>query len=192
MKGWTRGAGLAIMIAVLVLAGCNKKQGGESGANMASLGSGTGSAAGTRWAVPKRWVPQGERPMRAATYAIPEEEGDPEKGECAVFYFGSGQGGDVQSNINRWIGQFETSGVPAQSEREVSGMKLTLVQIAGAYLAPAGPMMQSTGKKENYRLLGAIVEAPEGLVFFKLVGPARTITAAEGEFHAMIASLAKL
>jgi len=82
--------------------------------------------------------------------------------------------------------------VPAQSEREVSGMKLTLVQIAGAYLAPAGPMMQSTGKKENYRLLGAIVEAPEGLVFFKLVGPAATITAAEGEFHAMIASLAKL
>jgi len=71
MKGWTRGAGLAIMIAVLVLAGCNKKQGGESEANMASLGSGTGSAAGTRWAVPKRWVPQGERPMRAATYAIP-------------------------------------------------------------------------------------------------------------------------
>jgi hypothetical protein len=52
-------------------------------------------------------------------------------------------------------------------------------------------MMESQGKKENYRLLGAIVEAPEGLVFFKFTGPAKTIGASEAEFDAMIGTMAK-
>jgi hypothetical protein len=52
-------------------------------------------------------------------------------------------------------------------------------------------MMAPTGKKENFRLLGAIVEGPQGSVFFKLTGPASTIAAAEQEFDALIGSLTK-
>ncbi|MBF8248785.1 MAG: hypothetical protein HW374_1585 [Bacteroidetes bacterium] len=52
-------------------------------------------------------------------------------------------------------------------------------------------MMQSQGKKENYRLLGAIVEAPKGSVFFKFTGPANTISTATPEFDAMVSSAAK-
>jgi len=79
-----------------------------------------------------------------------------------------------------------------RATKSVGGMNVTLVDINGAYLAPAGPQMQSTGKKENYRLLGAIVEGPEGMVFFKFTGPAKTIGEAQGEFNAMIASLSKV
>ena len=50
-------------------------------------------------------------------------------------------------------------------------------------------MMQSQGKKPGWRLIGAIVEAPEGLVFFKCVGPAATIQKAEKEFEELLASL---
>jgi hypothetical protein len=159
---------------------------------MASLGSATGSAAGLHWSIPKKWTEQGQRQMRVATYTIPAAEGDAETGECAVYYFGNDQGGTVDQNIERWIGQFETNGVPSRSRKDVNGMKVTLVQVAGAYLAPAGPMMQSSGKKENFRLLGAIVEGPEGLVFYKFTGPAKTLSAAEGEFNAMVESLAKI
>jgi hypothetical protein len=175
-------------------AGCTKKQqqSGQAGADMASLGSATGSVAGIRWSVPKRWTEQGQRPMRVATYAIPAADGDAETGECAVFYFGNDQGGTVDQNIERWIGQFETGGVPVKSRKDVNGMKVTLVHVAGAYLAPAGPMMQSSGKKENFQLLGGIVEGPEGSVFYKFTGPANTVTAAEGEFNAMVESLAKI
>jgi hypothetical protein len=35
------------------------------------------------------------------------------------------------------------------------------------------------------------VEAPEGLVFFKLTGPAATIAGAEGGFEALVASIAR-
>ncbi|HUI10399.1 MAG TPA: hypothetical protein VL221_08730 [Bacteroidota bacterium] len=184
-------AGAALV--ALPLAGCSKKQSADiPGANMASLGSSTGVTAGIRWSIPKRWTDEGTRPMRVATYGVSASEGDPEGGECAVFYFGSNQGGTVDQNIDRWVTQFETTGMPIRATKSIGGMNVTLVQIAGAYLAPSGPQMQSTGKKENFRLLGAIVEGPEGMVFFKFTGPAKTIGEAEGEFNAMIASLAKV
>jgi hypothetical protein len=129
--------------------------------------------------------------MRVATYSVPAAEGDAEGGECAVFYFGTGQGGDVNSNIERWGSQFESAAKAVKTTMQVSGMNVTRVQISGTYLAPAGPMMESQGKKENYRLLGAIVEAPEGMVFFKFTGPAKTIAAADTEFDALIGSASK-
>jgi hypothetical protein len=126
-----------------------------------------------------------------ATYSIPASQGDPEGAECGVSYFGADQGGAIDMNIDRWIAQFEPSGTPSRSTREVSGMKVTLVQVAGAYLAPAGPMMAPTGKKDNYRLLGAIVEGPQGSIFFKVTGPAASVGAAEQEFDGLISSLSK-
>jgi hypothetical protein len=147
--------------------------------------------AGMTWSRPQRWEKSADRPMRSATYSIPPTEGDAEGGECAVFFFGAGQGGDVSLNIQRWASQFEPADQASKTTSEVENMKVTRVQIDGVYLAPSGPMMQSQGKKENYKLLGAIVEAPKGLVFFKCTGPAKTISATQFEFDAMISSVAK-
>jgi hypothetical protein len=191
MKSWRVVVMALACGAVLALAGCSKKQEAAPPKTVA-LSDITGSTAGVKWGVPTRWSTQGERPMRVVTYTIPVAEGDPEAAECAVFYFGGGQGGDVDANLNRWASQFETSGAMARAEKQVGGMKVTTVGIVGAYLAPSGPMMQSSGKKENYRLLGAIVEGPQGSIFFKLTGPAKTVTAAEGEFSALVESLAKM
>jgi hypothetical protein len=49
--------------------------------------------------------------------------------------------------------------------------------------------MQSQGKRAGYRLLGAIVEGPGGLIFFKFTGPAPTVAAAQAEFDALVASI---
>ncbi len=149
------------------------------------------AVAGVRWTIPSSWTAGPARQMRVATYMIPAAPGDQEGAECGVFFFGSGQGGDVQMNIDRWVQQFENPKGPEQSTKEVNGLKVVTVQIAGTYLAPAGPMMQATGKHENYRLLGAIVSAPEGSVFFKLTGPAKTVAAAEKDFNSLVQSLMK-
>jgi hypothetical protein len=122
---------------------------------------------------------------------VPAASGDAEGGECAVFHFGGDQGGAVQANITRWVGQFENPDKPVQSETEIDGMKVTTVTVNGTYLAPGGPMMQSQGKKENFRLLGAIVEGPEGSVFFKLTGPVKTLKAAQKDFESLAASVHK-
>jgi hypothetical protein len=149
-----------------------------------------GTAAGVKWTVPASWKLEAGRPMRVATYSIPSASGT-EAGECGVFFFGSGQGGGVDENLNRWVSQFEGGAPPRKSEKTVGGWKVHLVDVSGTYLAPGGPMMQSQGKKPGYRLLGAIVEAPNGMVFFKCTGPAATISKAQADFDRMIGSLAK-
>lgn len=149
-----------------------------------------GTAGGVRWSLPAGWSAGPARPMRVATYAIPAARGA-EPGECGVYYFGKGEGGGVEENIARWSQQFQGSPRAAVTQRTVAGLRIHRVVISGTYLSPAGPMMQSQGSRPNYRLLGAIVEAPGGLVFFKCTGPAATMTAAEKSFDALIASLAK-
>ena len=129
--------------------------------------------------------------MRLATYSIPAVAGDSEGAECAVFYFGTGQGGNVRANIDRWIGQFKADSKPQESSRTVNGIQVTTVIVDGTYLAPGGPMMQSQGEKPGYRLLGTIVEAPEGPVFFKTTGPKATVAAAEQDITALIDSVRK-
>ena len=144
---------------------------------------------GLEWTVPARWTVQGERPMRLATYSVPRVKGDAEDGECAVFYFGPNQGGGVEDNIDRWIGQFENPSTPLRSTRTVRGLSIARVRMHGAYLAPGGPHMESQGKKPDFMLMGAIVTGPQGAVFFKLIGPAKTVGAAAAEFDRMIAGL---
>jgi hypothetical protein len=130
--------------------------------------------------------------MRAATYVVPAAAGDKEEGECAVFYFGPGQGGGVDDNIKRWIGQFQPGG--AQPKKAISttgaGLKITTVEHSGTFMA-GGPMTQERTSKPGYRLFGAIVEAPEGNVFFKLTGPEKTVAAAKPAFEKMLQSVKK-
>ncbi|HXS81865.1 MAG TPA: hypothetical protein VN896_04030 [Methylomirabilota bacterium] len=145
-------------------------------------------ASGIRWTAPAGWHAGGERPMRLATYTVGP---DPHHvAECAVFHFGAGQGGGVDDNIDRWVGQFE--GTPGSSRRTmtVHGLNVTRVEIAGTFLAP-GADMQSQGRLPAWKLLGAIVEGPQGPVFFKFTGPANVIDGAAQEFDALLASLEK-
>jgi hypothetical protein len=150
----------------------------------------TESAGGVQWTVPAKWAAGAGSSMRVATYAVPGAKSSP-AGECAVFFFGAGQGGSVADNVARWGKQFEGAPTPASKPLDVNGLKVTRAEVSGTYLAPGGPMMQSTGKRTGYRLLGAIVEAPEGNVFFKLTGEAATVAAAQSDFDALVASLKK-
>ena len=135
--------------------------------------------------------------MRAATYTIPKAAGDPEDGECAVFYFGAGQGGGVNENIQRWIGQFEApGGGPADklaktSKSTANGLPVTRVDVTGSYKAAGGPMMQASASKPGYRMLGAIVEGPQGALFFKFTAPAKTAGARQPEFEKLLQSISR-
>ena len=74
-----------------------------------------GSAGGIRWTMPASWQVGPPQPMRAATYTIPAAAGS-EAGSCGVFYFGKNQGGTVDDNLTRWVGQFEGATAPTKAE----------------------------------------------------------------------------
>ena len=98
--------------------------------------------------------------MRAATYSVPSASGDQEGGECAVFFFGPGQGGAVQANIDRWIGQFEQPDGKPSSERAtqrretINAITVTTIDLSGTFLGGGPGMGSAAPKKPGYRLLG--------------------------------------
>jgi hypothetical protein len=68
-------------------------------------------------------------------------------------------------------------------------MQVTTVDHSGVYLAGA-PMGPKT-KKAGYRLIGVIVEGPQGNVFFKLTGQAKTVAAAQPQLEQMLRTMRK-
>ena len=187
---------VSIVASIGLIAGCSKKT-NESKEQSQQQTAGPGAAAipnsvaGIHWTVPQGWTAEPRQQMRAATYKASAPKEGIEPADCGVFYFGNGQGGTVEDNLNRWISQFEKGGKHEFSNKIVNGLKLTSIQIAGTYLSPAGAMMESTVRKQDYRLLGAIVEGPQGMVFFKFTGPAQTAGAHEANFNQLVSSLAK-
>lgn len=153
-----------------------------------------GTTGPLRWKAPDSW--DGVQPsssMRLAEYHAPGPDGS-EPAVMSIFFFGPGGGGGVDANIDRWVGQFsQPDGTPSakaakRSERQVNGMKVHLIDVSGTYSAGAAMVQGSAGSKENQRVLGAIVEAPGGLFFFKLLGPKVTMDKQEANFNAFVES----
>jgi hypothetical protein len=127
--------------------------------------------------------------MRLATYMVAPGA------ECGVYYFGSGQGGSVDANLDRWIGQFlQADGKSSKAaakivKRTIHGWPVTTVDVSGAYTGMGGPALQPGPAMSGYRMLGAIVEGPQGSIFIKFTGPAKTVAANQAEFEKMLESL---
>ena len=150
------------------------------------------------WVAPPRWqlVPNASS-MRLATYRVPHAPGDTVDAELSITQ----AGGTAEANAKRWIGQFGPSAekTAKESRRRVGPgplpLEVVVVDVAGTY---AGGMGNDDAPREAWALLGAIVllpqtrtDAPPAMpVFFKLVGPEKSVAAARGEFEAMIGSLA--
>lgn len=133
--------------------------------------------------------------MRAAEYAVAGDGPDTEA-TLTVYFFGTGQGGSVQDNVNRWVGQFsqpdgKSSQEAATITKVASGsVPITKVDLRGTYNGGMAPMMGQPSKPlDNQRLLGAIAEGPQGPVFFKLIGPSATVDSAQGAFDELVSSI---
>jgi hypothetical protein len=153
------------------------------------------SLASLTFAAPAGWKPVvTSSSMRVAQFALPRAAGDPADAELVVSYFG-GSGGTVEANIERWLGQMHqpdgkpSSAVAKRESRTVNGLKVTLVDVSGTYIAEMTPGAKERHNSPNFRLRAAVIETPNGPHFIKLTGPAKTIAASEKAFEAFLASL---
>lgn len=161
----------------------------------AQQASAPGSQGELRLKAPDGWV--SERPsssMRVSQYQLAAAEGDAEAASLVVYYFGAGQGGSVDANLERWVGQMQTpDGRPSKDKAKtetttVNGMKVTLLDVSGAY---AGGDMGGGGasqSKPNFRMRAGVIETPKGAYFIKLVGPEKTVNRWDQSFQEFVKS----
>ncbi len=125
------------------------------------------------------WVPV-QSPMRKAQLAVPGM-GAGKTADITFFHFGPSGGGDLDSNVQRWLKQFQSApGAEKVESKTVGDRKTTLVSTSGTF--SSGMPGQPAAAMENYALLGAIIEDPEGSVFVKMTGPKETVQAASPKF----------
>jgi len=158
---------------------------GQGGNPAGASDSSPAPEASLEWKAPPRWqsMPNASA-MRLATYRIPRAAGDSEDGDLSIMQ----AGGTVDANVDRWIGQFDAASqkTAKRTTRKVGGLDVTIIEVQGSY---SGGMGKAPAAGSSTALLGAIVATPGMPHFFKLTGPAKTVTAARTEFDAMLTSL---
>ena len=150
---------------------------------------------GLQFTVPSKWLSvPGETPARAGQWRIPLPHGQTgESGEVVVFFFGPGVGGSTKENIEAWIGtMFTAERHPAAAEvkhHDTSGLKISQVVIFGTYNQNVPVPGIPPRPKSNYGLVGAVVENPQGNIYWRFTGPEPLITANLPLFNKMIDSV---
>lgn len=133
-------------------------------------------------------VAQNSGMMTKAVLAYPVENS--QALEAKFYHFGSGQGGDVESNLHRWIKQFEGEPEVKREEIDVNGTKVVLLTATGTYLD--GPPFGGTKTpRPNYQMLASIIVGKDAPVFIKLTGPKADTEKAAESFKKLSTSFGK-
>jgi hypothetical protein len=173
---------ILLIVLALVSSACSKRSVATAPGNQAAKVTGE-----LRYSVPESW--QVEKPnsnLRVAQYRLPRADGDNADAELVLYYFGQGQGGSAQANIDRWLNQMQQpDGSPSREKAKIetltiNGMPVTTVDVLGKYnggMASPGASPSATPvNMSNYRLRAAIIETPKGSYFVKLTGPQNTVS----------------
>lgn len=144
--------------------------------------------------LPETWVEETPSSgMRLAQARVPGGDGGAGDAELAIFYFGPGQGGSAQANIDRWLGMVDMGegAEPVQETYEQGDLTIHTVEAEGAVTGSPTSMTGAgaPSTESGAMLLGAVVEGPGGPWFLKLTGPASTVNAAKDDFYRMLREL---
>lgn len=129
----------------------------------------------------------------AHEFQAKEGEGDSAKTARVTFM---AAGGDVETNIKRWKGQFSGGDAAGQKveEMKVGNWKVHLVDVSGAYQERMGGPFAG-GKmveRKDYAMTGAIILHPEGRKYFvKMIGPMSVVKKNRKTFVDMIKTIGK-
>jgi hypothetical protein len=129
-----------------------------------------------------------ESRMRAAQFTVPGK-GKADAGDCVFFYFGPGQAGGAQANLQRWVQQFAVDPKPVIKTEEVRHGKTPVVYlfVEGTFMS-GPPFGGAKMPKKDYGMSAAILATEPGYIFVKMTGPKATVEAARADFKKMIES----
>ena len=146
----------------------------------ASAPAASGGSGGTdglpNWQVPSGWKAAGPKPMRLASFDIPDAAGN---GDVSISKL-SGNGGGLLANVNRWRGQVGLA--PLEAGALAANSKT--VATAGG---DSGTWVELVGTEKT--ILGAIVARGEVSWFFKLTAPASVAAQNRDAFEQFVRSI---
>jgi hypothetical protein len=147
-----------------------------------------------KFTIPSKWkIEMVESPARGGQWRVAPLHGEGEGGEVVAFYFGPGVGGSARENIEAWIGTMvNAEGHPAAAEikhHDTGGMKISQVVLFGTYTQVVSLPGVPPVLKSNYGLLGAVIENPQGNIYWRFTGPEPLITATLPLFNKVIDSV---
>lgn len=142
-------------------------------------------------AVPTGWTPRAPgSTMRLAEYVVPQNARG--SAEVVVYFFGTGQGGNVDANLARWKEQFSTSDgspVPETITRDsTAAFPITFAEYRGNYRRGIG-----AGSADSVRvgqtLIAGIAETPRGTLFIQLFGNSPRVAEEKATFLGFVRGL---
>lgn len=179
---------LLLSVVAVICCGCSKNSATRGPSLTAGQSSGSSApqspavSGELHYKVPEGWTT--EKPtsdMRFAQYKLPKAAGDGEDALLVVYYFGQGQGGPAQANIDRWLNQMkQPDGQPSKERAKletltVNGLQVNTVDVTGNYSGGMSADSAPADSKSIYRLRAAVIETPKGSYFVKLTGPEKTV-----------------
>ncbi|MFH1686453.1 MAG: hypothetical protein ABIE70_02915 [bacterium] len=122
-----------------------------------------------------QWTDHGAQDDKAAfyTYGPLQEDGWP--AQVAVYFVPSDKAAGYKDYFQHWLEQIDLSHLDnpetaaIRHDREVGGMTAHVQSLFGTYFAD--PTAGQLAPPTPCRLLGVVVEAPDGVVLLELVGP---------------------
>ncbi len=137
---------------------------------------------------------------KPVAFRLPRADADTVDTQVVLIHYGPAQAKFVKQNLEGWTRLFENpdggtgADLAKTTTRQVGSLKATLIDLTGSYTGGLeddgeGKRMAAAGPKRNWRLLGAALEGPPpGPWFWRIIGPARTVSAAQSDFDALIES----
>jgi hypothetical protein len=143
---------------------------------------------------PADWMPRPpESTMRLAEFTLPASADGGQPVEAVVYFFGAGQGGSADANVERWRAQFfdESGGHPQPEIETLDGVEFptTVVKLRGRYARAIGMGGTPDDAVPDQVLLAAVVETPSGNLFVQAHGPSDGVLAAEKGYYALVRSI---
>lgn len=138
-----------------------------------------------KFSLPKSWTQeQPSNSLRLAQFSIPAVKGDAEPTELVIS---PPIGGSAKANIERWIGQFESTGRSMKMTKGSSPQgDYVFVELSGTYKKSDGPpILGKTKAVPGYRMQAVMLTVKGGGNYFlKLTGPDKTVAAQSDAFRA--------
>jgi hypothetical protein len=173
-NGFALGVAVLVMASLLGAPACRRQpqsrhyvENGTTDAGRQMRAPGPAFSAAWQWVTPPLWREEEGTGMRLATFSIPGTEG---AGQCSLVPL-PGDGGGIQANVQRWLGQLQLQMLSPQTLADFLSQQKTTRTAAGLPLTIIDfTPLSYRQQRKGISMLAAMIRSEDQTLFVKLSG----------------------